>query len=113
MLWLTLATLILTDPAASPTASAMGPMTVMPAPNAATQAERAPRVSPFIQSPARACNPVIQSIDGRLVERPGPVGDGRVRLYRLFNLMDEQGCPAPVIVRDVPEADRSLGREIQ
>lgn len=113
MLWLTLATLILTDPAASPTSSVMGPMPAVPTPTASNEAGRDRRLTPFIQSPARTCSPVIQRIHGRLETRPAPAEDGRVRLYRLFALQDAQGCPIPVIVRDVPEADRSIGRQIQ
>ena len=113
MLWLALATLILSDSAAGPTApsvtSAMGPLTIQPA---APASPIRPRNTPLTTPTMRACTPVIQRVDGRLEERAVPVGDGRVRLYRLFNLMDEQGCPAPVIVRDVPEADRSIGREL-
>lgn len=113
MLWLALATLILFDHAAGPKSpsmtSAMGPLTIQPA---APASPIRPRNTRLTTPTMRACTPVIQRVDGRLEERAVPVGDGRVRLYRLFNLMDEQGCPAPVIVRDVPEADRSIGREL-
>ena len=48
---------------------------------------------------------------GRIL--PSPPAESRVRLYRLFALNDAQGCPIPVIARDVvPEADAAIGREL-
>ena len=118
MLWLVLATLIATDPATLPAASAnaqaLGPMTTLSAQPRPEAPARAPAFQPLKLPEPSVCNSGIQQINGRLEDRPAPVGDGRVRLYRLFALNDAWGCPIPVIARDlVPEADQAIGRVIR
>lgn len=116
MLWLVLATLIATDPATLPTApenaQAMGPMTALSAQAWREVPARAPAFQPLKLPEPSVCNNSIQRIGGQTGESLAPVGDGRVRLYRLFALRDTWGCPIPVIVRDVPEADRAIRLEI-
>ena len=112
MLWLALATVLLSDP--SPLASSMGPMTPLSAPTSTDRLTRNALLAPVIPpAPEPACPSGFQQATGRLQNPAAPVGDGRVRLYRLFALNDARGCPIPVIVRDAPEADRAIGREVR
>lgn len=113
MLWLALSTMLISDPTPTPMAPSMGPMTLLAAPTSADQMARNPLLAPVIPPPPEpACQSGLQQVNGRFQNREAPIGDGRVRLYRLFALQDNRGCPIPVIVRDVPEADRSIGRRI-
>lgn len=114
MLWLALATVLMSDPAAAPTAPSMGPLTALSVQTSAANAARPSRSAPLI-SPReiRDCRSGLQRINGRIERLPGPAAEPRVRLYHLFNLNDAQGCPIPVIARDhVPEADRAIGRQL-
>lgn len=118
MLWLTLASLIAIDPtalAASSQTGQVGPVTSLSAQAPRTPRPAAPelgmRALPRLSPPA--CVQFVMRVDSKGRILPSPPAESRVRLYRLFALNDAQGCPIPVIARDVvPEADAAIGRLI-
>ncbi|CAN5476122.1 hypothetical protein BH10PSE1_BH10PSE1_30660 [soil metagenome] len=111
MLWVTLTTLMMIDPAViEPSASAMGPRTTL---SASVHQTPDLRVIQPVELPAvPACDQSLHRIGDRFELRRAPTGE-RVKLYYAFAL-EVGGCPIPVIAREtVPEADHAIGRTIR